>query len=286
MAIKKFKPTTAGRRHASVLATEDASVDERPPRHLLAAARRRTGRNNQGKITVRHRGGGAKRRYRIVDFHMDKLDIPARVVHIAYDPNRTARIALLSYQDGARRYMLAPHGLRAGDTVVSSAKRVEMKPGNRTALEFIPSGVEVSNVELWPGAGGRLVRSAGSAATVMSAEGKFVQIKMPSSEIRQLPKECRATIGQVSNADWRNVRLGKAGRTRFYGIRPTVRGKVMNPVDHPHGGGEGKHPIGLKHPKTPWGKPALGRRTRQRTKTSNRFIVKRRKSRQQWGTME
>lgn len=285
MSIKKYKPTTAGRRGASVLTTETL-FQGRPPKRLLERLRRNAGRNNQGKITVRHRGGGAQRLYRVIDFRQDKLDIPGRVVSLEYDPNRSARIARVLYHDGDQRYVLAPIGLQVNDAIVSSRKPVPVKPGNRTALEHVPSGMAVSNIELTPGGGGRIVRSAGAAATVMSMEGGMVLLKMPSSEIRMLPKECQATIGQVSNADWRNIRLGKAGRTRYLGIRPTVRGKVMNPVDHPHGGGEGKHPIGMKHPKTPWGKPALGVRTRKRKKFSNRFIMKRRKSKQLWGNLE
>ncbi len=284
MAIKKYNPTTAGRRGSSVLDSKDLS-SRRPFKPLMESKRRRAGRNNQGVITVRHRGGGAKRQYRQVDFAQQKFDIPGRVSSIEYDPNRSARIALISYRDGERRYILAPDGLAVGAMVVSSRKKVEMQPGNRTTLEHIPSGVPVSNVELHPGRGGRIVRSAGSAATVMAIEGNFVQLKMPSGEIRVFSKDAQATIGQVSNADWRNVRLGKAGRVRAYGVRPTVRGKVMNPVDHPHGGGEGKHPIGMKHPKTPWGKPALGVRTRKRRKYSNRHILRRRKSVHAWGPL-
>ncbi len=285
MPIKKYKPTTAGRRGASVIDTR-MLTKERPVKRLVRHRRRIAGRNNQGKITVRHRGGGAKRLYRMVDFRQDKFDIPGRVLRLEYDPNRSAHLALVQYRDGEQRYLLAPEGLKTGDTVVSSTKPVEMKMGNRTALEHIATGLAVSNIELQPGKGGRIVRSAGSAATLMSIEGSNALLKMPSSEIRLVPKECLATIGQVSNVDWRNIRLGKAGRMRQYGFRPTVRGKVMNPVDHPHGGGEGKHPIGLKHPKTPWGKPALGVRTRKAKKFSNRHILKRRKARQLWGNLE
>lgn len=276
MPIKKYQPTTAGRRGASVLSNEGLAKG-RPHKSLVERKREFAGRNNQGKITVRHRGSGEKQLYRLVDFLQDKYDVPARVEQIEYDPNRTARIALLLYRDGDRRYILAPEGLHAGAMVVSSTKPVEILPGNRTMLEHIPSGIPVSNIELVPGQGGRIVRSAGSAATVMAIEGRFAQLKLPSGEVRLVPKEARATIGQVSNSDWRNVRLGKAGRMRHYGIRPRVRGKAMNPVDHPHGGGEGKHPIGMKHPKTPWGKPALGVPTRNKTKASNRFILRRRK---------
>lgn len=276
MPIKKFQPTTSGRRGASVLVHSDLAKT-RPLRALTERKHEYAGRNAQGKITVRHRGAGEKQLYRKVDFLQEKYDIPGRVEQLEYDPNRTARIALVLYRDGERRYVLAPEGLKVGADVICSAKPVEIQPGNRTALEHIPSGIAVSNIELVPEQGGRIVRSAGSAATVMAVEGAFAQIKLPSGEIRLIPKAAKATIGQVSNIDWRNVRLGKAGRMRHYGIRPRVRGKVMNPVDHPHGGGEGKHPIGMKHPKTPWGKPALGVPTRTKTKRSSRFIVRRRK---------
>lgn len=284
MALKKYKPTTSGRRHASVLQHE-AQPETWRPKKLFSRKLRKAGRNNEGKITVRHRGGGAKRAYRNVDFHLEKYDIPAIVRTVEYDPNRSARIALVAYRDGEFRYQLAPDGLKIGDTVISSLSKVSIQPGNRTSLEHIPSGVPVSNIELQPGQGGRIVRSAGTAAIVMAVEGNLAQLKMPSGEIRLIHKNAQATIGQMSNQEWRNVRLGKAGRMRHYGIRPTVRGKAMNPVDHPHGGGEGKHPIGMKHPKTPWGKPALGVRTRKRFKRSNRFIVKRRKSAHAWGTL-
>ncbi|MFH1171757.1 MAG: 50S ribosomal protein L2 [bacterium] len=276
MPVKKYQPTTSGRRHASVLMHANRPP-ERPLKSLLERKRQFAGRNNQGKITVRHQGAGAKQLYRRIDFLQEKLDLPARVEQLEYDPNRTARIARIVYPDGERRYVLAPEGLAIGQTVTVSHKPVEIRVGNRTAIEHLPSGIAISNIELIPGHGGKIVRSAGSAATVMAVEGKFAQIKLPSGEIRLIPKEAMATIGQVSNADWANIRLGKAGRVRHYGIRPRVRGKVMNPVDHPHGGGEGKHPIGMKHPKTPWGKPALGVPTRKAFKTSKRFILKRRK---------
>jgi large subunit ribosomal protein L2 len=275
MAIKEYQPITAGRRGASVLAADDIHPN-RPWKALRVHKRKHAGRNNQGKITVRHRGGGAKQLYRIVDFGMEKHDIPAVVETLEYDPNRTARIARVRYRDGVRRYILAPHGLQVGNVICASRKSVEMKTGNRTTLEHIPSGIPISNIELVPGHGGKIVRSAGASATVMSLEGSFAQVRLPSGEIRLIPKDAMATIGQTSNPDWRIVRLGKAGRMRYYGIRPRVRGKVMNPVDHPHGGGEGKHPIGMKHPKTPWGKPALGVPTRKKMKSSNRFILKRR----------
>ncbi|MBI3956393.1 MAG: 50S ribosomal protein L2 [Candidatus Kerfeldbacteria bacterium] len=278
MPVKKYQPTTPGRRHASVLVWNDLTK-KRPKKSLVERKWERAGRNSQGKITVRHRGSGVRRLYRVIDFAQQKLDVPARVEQLEYDPNRTARIALVLFRDGERRYILAPEGLKGGETIVASAAAVEVRTGNRTALEHIPTGIPISNIELVPGQGGKIVRSAGSAATVMSLEGKFAQVKLPSGEVRLIPKEAMATIGQMSNTDWRNVRLGKAGRMRQYGVRPRVRGKVMNPVDHPHGGGEGKPPIGMKHPKTPWGKPALGVPTRKKTKASNRFIVRRRKRR-------
>lgn len=277
MAVKQYKPTTPGRRGASVLSSADITAT-RPHKALVGKRQEHAGRNNHGKITVRHRGAGVKRMYRLVDFTQNKFDIPATVATIEYDPNRSARIALLKYRDGEHRYMLAPDGLQVGQTVLSSRKLVEVKVGNRMNLEYIPTGLMVHNIELIPGRGGRLVRSAGAGAILMSVEGGNALMKMPSGETRQVPKECQATIGQVSNLDWRNVRLGKAGRMRHYGIRPRVRGKAMNPVDHAHGGGEGNQPIGLKHPKTPWGKPALGVPTRRR-KGSDRYIVKRRNKR-------
>lgn len=228
---------------------------------------------------MRHRGGGEKKYYRLVDFKRDKFDIPAKVEAIEYDPNRSSRIALIVYRDGERRYIIAPQDLKVGDEIVSSKGRVEIKIGNRMSLENIPVGFMVYNIELVPGQGGKIVRSAGARATTMAIEGKYAQLKLPSGEVRLLPRKCMATIGEVSNPDHRHIKLGKAGRSRHLGIRPSVRGKAMNPVDHPHGGGEGHNPIGLKRPKTPWGKPALGVKTRKKKKWSNKFIIKRRTKR-------
>jgi len=274
MAVKRYKPTTPGRRISSVQDFSDVTK-KKPERSLVVIKKKKAGRNSAGRVTVRHRGGGAKQYVRVIDWQRKKFDIPAKVSSIEYDPNRGARIALLTYQDGEKKYMLAPVDLKVGDTVIASAKLGEIKSGNRYPLEVIPMGMPVYNIELTPGKGGQLVRGAGASATVMAIEGKYAQLKMPSGEIRLIPKDCMATIGQVSNPDWRLVRWGKAGRIRKKGIRPTVRGKVMNPVDHPHGGGEGSNPIGLKHPKTPWGKPALGVKTR-RKKSSDKLILKRR----------
>ena len=276
MPIRSYNPTTPGRRGASVVNTSHLTK-KRPEKKLIVQLGRKGGRNNQGKITVRHQGGGSKRFYRMVDFLQNRFDTPATVRALEYDPNRSAHIALIEYPDGEKRYILLPHGLSVGDVVVSSASKVDIRNGNRMPLEYIPTGLFVHNLELQPGAGGKLVRAAGQLATLMTIEGDYAQIKMPSGEIRHLPKHAAASIGQLSNIDHSNIRLGKAGRMRWMGIRPTVRGKAMNPVDHPHGGGEGNQPIGLKHPKTPWGKPALGVRTR-RDKPSDRLILKRRKA--------
>ncbi|MFH2063424.1 MAG: 50S ribosomal protein L2 [bacterium] len=278
MPIKKYKPTTNGRRLSSVDAFSDITKTE-PEKRLRVIRKRFGGRNAQGKITVRHQGGGAKRYIRVVDFKQDKLDVPAKVATIEYDPSRGARLSLLHYRDGEKRYVIATQGVQVGDTIVSSATRVEIKPGNRMPLEHIPVGVTVHSIELVPGMGAKVVRGAGLSAQYMALEGKYAQLKMPSGEIRLFPREAMATIGSVSNPDYRLIRWGKAGRSRHLGIRPTVRGKVMNPVDHPHGGGEGRHPIGLKHPKTPWGKPALGVKTRRPKLASDRLIVQRRKRR-------
>ncbi len=275
MAIKRYKPHTPGRRHASVI-HEPGMHRQRPTRSLLEVLKKHSGRNQQGIITVRHRGGGHKRFYRVVDFRRQRFDTPATVRSIEYDPNRTAHIALIEYPDKTKSYIIAPHGLKTNDQVVSSKQKVEIQVGNRMPLEHIPVGLMVHDIELIPGSGSTVVRSAGSGANLMNLEGNFAQLKLPSGELRLFPKTCLATIGMVSNADLKNIRLGKAGRMRWLGIRPTVRGKVMNPVDHPHGGGEGKSPIGLKHPKTPWGKPALGVKTR-RHKPSDRLILKRRR---------
>ncbi len=276
MPIKIYRPVTKGRRISSVDAFTDITKFE-PEKSLVYAKKRASGRNAQGKITVRHRGGGAHRYVRIVDFKQDKYDIPAKVAALEYDPGRGSRIALLFYKDGEKRYIIAPTGLAVGDEVISSRNLVEIKPGNRMPLSQIPVGVAVHNIELSPGTGGMVARGAGLGAQYMALEGDFAQLKLPSGEVRRFSKNCLATIGMVGNPDHRLVRWGKAGRTRHRGRRPEVRGKVMNPVDHPHGGGEGKHPIGLKHPKTLWGKPALGVKTRDKKKTSWKLIVKRRK---------
>jgi large subunit ribosomal protein L2 len=246
----------------------------KPEKSLLAPKKRRAGRSNQGKITVRHRGGGAKRRLRILDFKRDKLGVPGRVAAIEYDPNRSARIALIFYADGDKRYILAPNELKVGDTIKSGGD-AEVKPGNALPLKQIPTGTLIHNIEMAAGKGGQLVRSAGVAAQLMAKEGKYALIRLPSGEMRRLSIDCLATIGQIGNIDHRSVNLGKAGRKRWMGWRPTVRGSAMNPSDHPHGGGEGRAPIGLPGPKTPWGKPALGYRTRK-AKASDRMIVKRR----------
>ena len=276
MPIKQYKPVTLGRRLSSVDAFADVTKTE-PERSLLAVKKRRGGRNSQGKITVRHRGGGAARFVRIVDFKRDKFGVPAKVAAIEYDPNRGARLALLHYKDGAKSYIVAPQGLNVGDEIVSSKEPVEIKPGNRLPLEKLPVGIQIHSIELVPGEGGILVRGAGLGAQLMAVEGDYAQIKLPSGEVRMFSKACMATVGMVGNPDRRLVRWGKAGRPRHRGRRPEVRGKVMNPVDHPHGGGEGKHPIGLVHAKTLWGKPALGVKTRDKKKASWKFIIKRRK---------
>lgn len=276
MPIKRYKPTTPGRRKASVTGFRDITKKE-PEKSLVKIKKRKGGRNSRGKITVRHKGGGAKRYYRIIDFKREKFDVPAKVLAIEYDPNRSARIALVQYPGGEKRYIIAPEGLKVGMEIMSSQKRIEIKTGNRLALEFIPIGMMIYNIELTPGKGGEIVRSAGSGATILAVEGGYAHLKLPSGEIRKVPKRALATVGQVSSVDHRTIRLGKAGRSRWLGIRPSVRGKAMNPVDHPHGGGEGRQPIGLKHPKTPWGKPALGARTRRKGKKSDTLIIKRRK---------
>lgn len=275
MPIRIYKPTSPGRRGGSVSIFKELSQIP-PHKKLMQVQKKRGGRNFQGKITVRHKGGGAKQFYRVIDFLCDKYDIPARVASIEYNPIVSARIALLNYADGEKRYILAPVDLHPGDTVLSSKKRIEIQPGNRMPLEVIPQGTLVYNVELTPGGGGKIGRTAGSSVKLMAIDGPNALLKMPSSEIRMVPKICMASIGQVSNPDAMHIRLGKAGRMRHLGIRPRVRGKAMNPVDHPHGGGEGNQPIGLKYPKTPWGKHALGVKTRDKKKKSNRFIVSRR----------
>ncbi|KKQ78379.1 MAG: 50S ribosomal protein L2 [Parcubacteria group bacterium GW2011_GWC2_38_7] len=277
MAIKVYKPTGNARRQMSVVITPNLSK-ARPVKGLISIIKKTGGRNSQGKITVRHHGGGAKQFYRIVDFKRDKFNIPATVKAIEYDPNRTANIALLYYKDGEKRYIIAPAGLNAGDSVISSKESVKIQAGNCTKLENIPVGSLVHNVELSPGLGAKLVRTAGAWAKLMAIEGKYAQLKMPSTEVRLVDRECLATIGEVGNSEKMHVKIGKAGRMRHMGVRPTVRGKAMNPVDHPHGGGEGSNPIGLKHPKTPWGKPALGVLTRKKKKQSNKFIVRKRQN--------
>ncbi|MCD4705589.1 50S ribosomal protein L2 [bacterium] len=278
MGIRKYKPTTPGRRKSSVQDFSDITK-KNPEKSLTVIKKRSGGRNNQGKITVRHRGGGAKRYIRIIDFKQNRFDDVATVSAIEYDPNRGSRLALIKYEDNEKKYIIAPIGMKVGDKIVSSKKEdIEIKSGNRTLLKNIPSGMGVYNIELVPGKGGQIARGAGTIVKLMAVEGKYAQLKMPSGEIRLVPKDCMATIGQASNPDYRLIRWGKAGRMRHKGIRPTVRGKVMNPVDHPHGGGEGNQPIGLKHPKTPWGKPALGVKTRNKKKSSNSLIIKRRKT--------
>lgn len=274
MSVKRYKPTTAGRRLSSV--DDFSDITKRQPEKKLTIRKKQYGGRTAGKISVRHRGGGAKRRIRLVDFRCDKFDVPARVAAIEYDPNRGSRLALLHYADGDKRYVIAPHGLGVGASVICSRQKGEIQIGNRFTLNNIPIGMEIFNIELQPGKGGQLVRGAGVLAQLMAVEGAYATIRLPSGEVRMVPKECMATLGQVSNPDRRLIRWGKAGRTRHRGWRPTVRGKAMNPVDHPHGGGEGRNPIGLKHPKTPTGKPALGVKTR-RKKTSSRLILQRRK---------
>lgn len=274
MPVKRYKKNTAARRNSSVDTFSDITTST-PERKLTIAKRQRAGRSRQGKITVRHRGGGAKRRIRLVDFKRDKYGVPAVVKSIEYDPNRGARLMLLSYADGEKRYSIAPNGIVVGATIVSQKGKGEILDGNRYCLEFIPIGMNVHDIELQPGQGGKMVRSAGASAQVMALEGSYVTLKLQSGEVRRLLKECMATIGQVSNPDYRLIRWGSAGRMRHRGFRPTVRGKAMNPVDHPHGGGEGRNPIGLKRPKTPTGKPALGVKTRRKG-ASDIFIVRRR----------
>lgn len=275
MAIIKAKPTTPGRRGASFDDFLDITKTE-PEKSLIVIKKKNSGRNNQGKITVRHQGGGVKRYIRQIDFKRNKFDVPGKIASIEYDPNRGARIALVNYKDGEKRYIVAPINLTVGNEIISSKNQIEIKNGNAMPIKFIPAGVPVYNVELEPGRGGQIARSAGNSIFVMGVEGEYAQLRMPSGEIRQVKKECLCTVGQVSNPDRRHIKIGKAGRQRHLGIRPTVRGTAMNPVDHPHGGGEGNQPIGLKHPKTPWGKPALGVKTRKKTKASSRLIIQRR----------
>jgi len=275
MSIKAYKPTTPSRRHMSVSGFDGVDKKARPERSLTEVLKKHSGRNSYGRITVRHKGGGERRKYRIIDFKRDKTDIPAEVLRLEYDPNRSAFIALLQYEDGERRYILAPVGLSKGDTVVSGPS-ADIKPGNALPIANIPLGTVIHNIELYPGKGAQLVRGAGTQAQLMAKENGMAQVRLPSGEYRLVRLDCKATIGQVGNIDHQNVSLGKAGRVRHMGIRPTVRGSVMNPVDHPHGGGEGKSPIGRPGPVTPWGKPALGYKTRKTKNRTNKFIVKRR----------
>lgn len=273
MPIKTYKPTSPGRRGMTVSTFEEITKTT-PERALLVPLRKQAGRNFRGKVTVRHRGGGHKRMYRVIDFRRDKEGIPARVESIEYDPNRSARIALLIYADGEKRYIIAPLGLKVGDSVITSAT-AEIRPGNTLPLENIPLGTFVHNVELHRGRGGQLARAAGTAAQVMAKEGKYVLLRLPSGEMRLVDRRCQATVGQVGNVDHSNIKLGKAGRKRWLGWRPEVRGSAMTPRDHPHGGGEGRSPIGMPGPKTPWGKPTLGYKTR-RNKATDKYIVRRR----------
>ena len=274
MAIKSYNPTTPGRRTMTV--TDYTKLSKVAPENsLLEVVKKNSGRNSFGRITVRHRGGGNRRKYRVIDFKRDKIDMTAEVMTIEYDPNRSAFIALVQYEDGEKRYIVAPDGLKVGDKIVAGAT-ADIKPGNTLPLGNIPTGTFIHNIELYPGKGAQLVRAAGSMAQLMAKEGRYALVRLPSGELRNIPVECVATIGQVSNIDHENVSLGKAGRKRHMGWRPTVRGSVMNPNDHPHGGGEGKAPIGRPGPVTPWGKPALGYKTRKTKKASDKLIVKRR----------
>jgi large subunit ribosomal protein L2 len=272
MAIKIYRPTSAGRRNMSVSTFEELTKGAKPQRALLAPLKKSAGRNNQGVVTTRHRGGGHKRRYRMIDFRRDNYGVKGRVEAIEYDPNRSARIALVVFADGERRYILAAEGMKVND-VLMSGPDAEIRPGNALPIRFIPLGTVVHNVELYPGRGGQLVRSAGLSAQVLAKEGTMAQIRLPSGEVRYIDMNCLATIGTVSNSDHANVNLGKAGRKRWLGIRPGTRGIAMDPGSHPHGGGEGRSPVGMKAPKTPWGKPALGKKTRINKRT-NKFIVR------------
>jgi large subunit ribosomal protein L2 len=277
MPVKVYKPTSPGRRGMSVATFEEITHDK-PEKSLLAPRKQNSGRNNQGRVTVRHRGGGHKRRYRIIDFKRDKQDIPATVRSIEYDPNRSARIALLIYADGERRYILAPQGLQVGDTVMAGPDS-DIRVGNALPIYRIPLGTQIHNVELQPGKGGQLVRSAGTSAQLLAKEGAYAQVRLPSGEVRFISQNCVATIGEVGNSDHSNLVLGKAGRKRWLGIRPTVRGSAMDPSSHPHGGGEGASPIGMPGPKTPWGKPTLGAKTRKNKRTDKYIVRGRRQKR-------
>ena len=276
MGIKRYRPITPSQREMTV--SDFAEITKSTPeKSLTVHLKKHSGRNGQGKITVRHRGGGAKIKYRIIDFKRNKDGVPAKVAGIEYDPNRTANIALLFYADGEKRYIIAPNGLKVGDTLMSGVD-AEVRPGNALPMKNIPIGTEIHNIEMKPGAGGQLVRSAGNVAQLMAKDEKYATIRLPSSEMRMVPVNCRATIGQIGNLDNELINIGKAGKKRHMGIRPTVRGSVMNPNDHPHGGGEGRSPIGRPAPSTPWGKPALGYKTRKKNKQSNKYIVRKRGS--------
>ena len=277
MSIKTYRPVTPARRHMTVSGFDGVDKHATPEKSLLDVKKKTAGRNSYGRITVRHHGGGNRQKYRIIDFKRNKLDMPAKVLRLEYDPNRGAFIALCEYEDGERRYILAPAGLNAGDTVVAGAG-ADIKPGNALPMENIPVGTIIHNIELYPGKGAQLVRGAGNAAQLMAKEDGMATIRLPSGEMRKVRLGCMATIGQVGNSDHANVKLGKAGRKRHMGIRPTVRGSVMNPCDHPHGGGEGKAPVGRPGPVTPWGKPALGYKTRKTKNSTEKFIVKHRNS--------
>ena len=275
MSIKTYKPTTPSRRHMSVSGFDGVDTHAKPQKELVEVLKKHSGRNSYGRITVRHQGGGNRKKYRVIDFKRDKMDVPATVLRLEYDPNRSAYIALVEYTDGERRYILAPVGLNVGDTVLSSAA-ADIKPGNALPLANIPVGTVIHNIELYPGKGAQLVRSAGVAAQLMAKENGMATVRLPSGEYRKVRLNCIACIGQVGNVDHANIAVGKAGRKRHMGIRPTVRGSVMNPCDHPHGGGEGKAPVGRPGPVTPWGKPAMGYKTRKKKNATDKFIVKRR----------
>ena len=276
MGIKQFKPTTKSRRNMTVSTFEEITKTK-PERSLITSLKKNAGRNSYGRITVRHQGGGSRRKYRVIDFKRRKDDVPATVIAIEYDPNRTANIALIEYEDGEKAYILAPIGLKVNDKVMSGEK-ADIKPGNALPISCIPVGTMIHCIELKPGKGAQMVRSAGNAAQLMAREDKYAHVRLPSGEMRLVRVDCKATIGQVGNTDHENIKLGKAGKSRWLGKRPEVRGSVMNPNDHPHGGGEGKSPVGRPGPVTPWGKPALGYKTRNKKKASNKFIVKRRNS--------
>ena len=275
MSIKTYKPTTPSRRHMSVSGFDGVDKHAKPQKELVEVLKKHSGRNSYGRITVRHQGGGNRQKYRVIDFKRNKMDVPATVLRLEYDPNRSAYIALVEYTDGERRYILAPVGLNVGDTVLSSAA-ADIKPGNALPLANIPVGTVIHNIELYPGKGAQLVRSAGVAAQLMAKENGMATVRLPSGEYRKVRLNCIACIGQVGNVDHANIAVGKAGRKRHMGIRPTVRGSVMNPCDHPHGGGEGKAPVGRPGPVTPWGKPAMGYKTRKKKNATDKFIVKRR----------